>query len=273
MNTVEVESPNIIKQTVQKPIIQEKINQVTKHIQVPQFLNNNMPVVVQRQVSMVQKATEAPQVQVVEKTVEGPQLQIVEKTAKTTEIPQLQHTDRAVNVPVALVVQAPLVQVVTQTVEIPHSLFGEKIVAIPEVRTVLGTQTSESFTVAGKFHREIIMRGVAPNMEADSFIDDLSSVGSKGLNHQDCEVLFHASMKRTMKRIAQQPVGSQQQQKDNEPQAERQSTRQEGEKERGERKKERKGEGGRGPRGRDGMDSGDEKQEAEEDGPDIRQGG
>ena len=49
----------------------------------------------------------------------------------------------------------------------------EKIITITEVRTVQGTQTSESFTVAGKFHREIPMRGVAPNMEADSFVDDL----------------------------------------------------------------------------------------------------
>ena len=63
---------------------------------------------------------------------------------------------------------------------------------------VQGTQTSESF-------REVLMRGVAPNIEDDSFIDDLSSFGSKGLNHQDCEVLFHAGMKRTMKRITQQP--------------------------------------------------------------------
>ena len=55
------------------------------------------------------------------------------------------------------------------------------------------------------------MRGVAPNIEADSFIDDLSSVGSKGFNHQDCEVLFHASMKR----ITQQ-LDSSQQRQDNE---------------------------------------------------------
>ena len=41
VNTVEVERPKIIKQTVQKPIIQEKIKQVTEHIEVPQlqFLN------------------------------------------------------------------------------------------------------------------------------------------------------------------------------------------------------------------------------------------
>ena len=53
---------------------------------------SDMPVVVQRQVPMVQKAMEAPQMQVVLKTVEGPQLQIVEKTADgRTETPK--HSD------------------------------------------------------------------------------------------------------------------------------------------------------------------------------------
>ena len=51
----------------QKPLIQEKINQVTKHVEVPQVhcLRRvaDMPVVVQRQVFMVQKAVEVPQVQ------------------------------------------------------------------------------------------------------------------------------------------------------------------------------------------------------------------
>ena len=78
------------------------------------------------------------------------------------------------------------------------------------------------------------VRGVAPNTEADSFINYLSRVGSKGLNHQDCEVLFHAGMQR----ITQQRDSSQhQQQPDNQPQAARQSTRQERE------RKGRKGEG------------------------------
>ena len=122
------------------------------------------------------------------------QIRVNQNVQNTIEISQLQYTDDVVDVPVVLVVHVPHVQVVTKTVEVPQLPLIEKIVAIPEVRTVQGTQTSESF-------REILMRGVAPNTEADSFIDDLSSVGSKGLNHQDCEVLFHAGMKRTMKRI------------------------------------------------------------------------
>ena len=57
VNTVEVERPKIIKQTWQKTIIQEKINQVTKHVEVPkmQFLNkvDEIPVVAQRQITIV----------------------------------------------------------------------------------------------------------------------------------------------------------------------------------------------------------------------------
>ena len=84
VNTVEVERPKLVKETVQekinqvtkhvkvpqvqvvvetaeipqvqKPLIQEKINQVTKHVEVPlvQFLNkvDEMPVGVQRQIPM-----------------------------------------------------------------------------------------------------------------------------------------------------------------------------------------------------------------------------
>ena len=144
-----------------------------------------------------------------------PHVQVVERTG---EIPQLLSD--------VLVFQ---VQVAAETVEIPQSLSGQKIAMIPEVRTVQGTQTSESFC-------EFLMRGVAPNTETDSCIDDLISVGSRELSRRDCEVLSHAGMKR----ITQQPDSGQQQQQDNQPQGTRQSTRQEGEKERRERKKERK---------------------------------
>ena len=68
VNAVEVESPKIIDETVQKPIIQEKINQVTKPIEFTQvqFLNkvDDMLVDVQRQIS--------PMVQTVQKTIETP---------------------------------------------------------------------------------------------------------------------------------------------------------------------------------------------------------
>ena len=81
--------PKIIKQTGQrkKPSIHEKINQATKHVEVPQaqFLDKagDMPVVVQRQIPMVQT---------VQKTMEIPQLQIVEKPAETPRTQTIQGT-------------------------------------------------------------------------------------------------------------------------------------------------------------------------------------
>ena len=74
---------------VQKPTIQEKINQVTKHVEVPlsQFTGKAMdiPVVAQRQIS-------------------------TETVQKTTEIPQLQFPDQVVDVPLAFVVLVPQMQ-------------------------------------------------------------------------------------------------------------------------------------------------------------------
>ena len=58
VNLVEVEKPKIIKQTGQKIIIQDKINQVTEHVEVPlsQFNDKvvDIPVVARREVSQLQ---------------------------------------------------------------------------------------------------------------------------------------------------------------------------------------------------------------------------
>ena len=97
VDTVEVERPKIIDGTVQKPIIQEKINPVTKHVEVSlsQFTDKAMdiPVVAQRQISR-------------------------ETVQKSTEIPQLRYCDQVVDVPVKLAAQVPRVLVVEKTTEI-----------------------------------------------------------------------------------------------------------------------------------------------------------
>ena len=121
VNTVEVERPKIINQTGQKTIIQERINQVTKHVEVPkmQFLNkvDEVPVGVQRQIPMVQAVQ------------------------KTMEIPQLQCVDEAID---GTVVQVPRVQVVEKTVGIPQLQIVEKTAEAPQTQTIQSTQTSES---------------------------------------------------------------------------------------------------------------------------------
>ena len=71
VNAVEVENSEIIEETGQKPIIQEKIDQVTKHVEIPelQFTDkvDDVPAVAQKQISMtltVQKNIEISQLQV-----------------------------------------------------------------------------------------------------------------------------------------------------------------------------------------------------------------
>ena len=143
VNTINVEKPKIVKQTVQKPVIQEKINQVIKPIEVPQFLNEAVDMLdaVQRQVSMVQKIQniiETSQLQFLNKVDEMPvavqrQTPMVQTVQKTMQIPQQQCIDKVVDDPV---VHVPQVQIVG------------KIDEIPEIRTDVGTQTSESLGAA-----------------------------------------------------------------------------------------------------------------------------
>ena len=147
VHTVEVERPRIIKQTVQKTIIQEKINRVTKHVEVQlsQFTDKvvDIPVVVQRQIPIV-----------------------VRTVQKTTDIPQLQCIDKVIDVPVGFVEQVPLVRVVAETAEISQ-LACETCVK-DNMFMIAG-----EINVAGKCHHETVVRGIAQN---------LSSVGSKWLN-------------------------------------------------------------------------------------------
>ena len=116
VNTVEVEKPKIIELTVQrkKPIIQEKINQVTKHVEIPlsQFTDKvvDKPVVVQRQISTVL-------------TVQ-----------KNIEISQLQVDDKVVDIPVMLVLPVPQVRIVKKTVEDSQLQIVEKTIENPETQ-------------------------------------------------------------------------------------------------------------------------------------------
>ena len=100
---------------MEKHIIHEKINQVTRHVEIPLL-------------------------QIVKKTVEVPEVPPLQFTDKVDDIPvvaprqisQLQVDDKVVDVPVVLVVQAPLVQVMAETAEIPQLQVVEKIGEIPE---------------------------------------------------------------------------------------------------------------------------------------------
>ena len=153
VNAVEAEMPKIIKETVQrkKPIIQEKINQETKHIELDKA--GDMLVGVQRQMSMAQTVEETMKVQplqFINKVVDVPvvaqrQIPIVVQTIqKTTDIPQLQCIDKVIDVPVVSVAQAPHMQIAEKTAEIPLVQIVKKTVE----QTVRCTQTSESLGTA-----------------------------------------------------------------------------------------------------------------------------
>ena len=112
-----MERPKIIDETVQKPIIQEKMNPVTKHVKVPLVAVHrtrlmDIPVVAQRQIPIV-----------------------VQTIQKTTDIPQLQCIDEAID---DLVVQVPQVQVSEKTVEISQLQTAEKIVDTRETQMIQG---------------------------------------------------------------------------------------------------------------------------------------
>ena len=157
VNTVEVERPKLIKETVQ-----EKINQVTKHIKIPlvQFLNkvDDMPVAVQRQIPMVQTVEE------------------------TKETPQLQVIDKVIDDPV---VQVPRVQVLEKTAEIPQLQNVEKIGEIPaETQTILSARTSESSVTAPVLENSPVVVGseqpahVAEYMTLEPMVSEIRDLKS-----------------------------------------------------------------------------------------------
>ena len=111
VNTVKVEKPKIIKLTMQKPVSQEKINQMTKHIDVPQL-------------QFTDKVVDIP-------VMAQGQVHVNRNVQKTMEILLLRCTDDVVDIPVVSVMQAPLVHVVAETAEILQLPLGEKIVANP----------------------------------------------------------------------------------------------------------------------------------------------
>ena len=166
VDTVKVEKPEIINQTVQKSIIQEK----TRHVEI-------------QVLQIVKKTVEIPGtlLQFTDKVVDNPvvvqrQIPIVVRTVqKITDIPQLQCIDKVIDVPVGLVAQVPLVRVVAETTEISQlaceTCVKDNIFMI-----------AREINVAGKCHHETVVRGIAQN---------LSSVGSKWLNRGSMQQQQH----------------------------------------------------------------------------------
>ena len=123
---------------------------------------------------------------------------------KTIEIPQLEHTDDVVNVPVVSVAQVPQVRVVMKTVEtsqLPLVVQAPRVQIVAEATELLSDVQVPRVRVAAE----------TVEISQSLFSEKIATIP---------EVLFDAGTKR----IAQQTVGSRQQQQDNQPQTARQST-------------------------------------------------
>ena len=177
------------EQTVETPDITlgEKI--VKKTVEVPevpplQFTDKvvDIPVVAPRQISQLQ-------VQVVAETVEIPRLRIVEKMNETPEF----NTGTCEN-PFAKM-KGLITELISQ---LQREVLDACLTCDTRCKVACDTcmkdnmfKVASEITVVGKLLHETAMRDITQNIGIDSFIDDSNRVDSKGLQYQDCEVLFH----------------------------------------------------------------------------------
>ena len=184
VNAVEVEKSEIIEETVQrtKLVIQEKINQETKRIEIPlwQFMNKvvDIPVVAQRQISEV---IDVP-------VVAQKQISMTLTVQKNIEISQLQVDDKMVVVPVMLVVPVPQVRIVKKTVEDSQLQIVEKTIENPETQisdvVIDACLTCDiKCKVACETCAKDNMFMVTGEITVAGKMDDLSSVGSTQQQH------------------------------------------------------------------------------------------
>ena len=120
------------------PQMMEKTIEVVKPIPQEQVQNRTMGRVIDVPVLQIQETVEVPQVQFIDRAVDVPvvmqrQVPIVQKVQRTVEVPQARSTDKVMDVPVIMQGQVPAVQVVPKTVD-PQTQFIDGVVDTPVVQ-------------------------------------------------------------------------------------------------------------------------------------------
>ena len=93
----------------------------------------------------------------------------ISQVTKHIEVLQLQFLSKVVDMPVVGQRQASMVEKIQTTIEVPQAQVVEKTFEIPEIRTVRGTQTSESLgTARTRKQRSTVTRRVVRNSKRNS---------------------------------------------------------------------------------------------------------
>ena len=168
----------------------------------------DVPVVVQRQVSIVQKVQKTvavPQTQFIDKVVDVPahmrrQVPAMQVVQKNVEVPQIQFIDRTVDIPAVQQRQEPMVQMVQKTVEIPQIQFIDRVADAPacvqndlEIELEMSTHVTEDTPST--------WTGVNPDV-ADPMNHALSIINGEG---STCNVVDPSCRKRKGSDITQSP--------------------------------------------------------------------
>ena len=106
----------------------EKTTEVVKHTPQERTQNRTVEQTIDVPVLQIQETVEVPQIQFIDKAVDVPvvvqrQVPIVQMVQKTVEVPQAQSTDKVMNAPVIMQRQVPAIQVAQKTVKELRSTF------------------------------------------------------------------------------------------------------------------------------------------------------
>ena len=134
-------STSLAEETIDIPVphVMEKTSQVVKLIPQEGVQNRTVGQIIDVPISQIQETVKVPQIQSIDTAVDVPvvvqrQVSIVQKLQKTVEVPQMHFIDNVMDIPVEMHRQVPAVQVVRKTMEDPQAQFIDGVVDTPVVQ-------------------------------------------------------------------------------------------------------------------------------------------